>query len=67
MFADPIYGGNKDKIGWKMIGFPGVMANNAENVKTYSDGRRSPPTPSASPTCPEGGAPWQPNFLPSTS
>jgi len=40
MFSDPIYGGNKDKIGWKMIGFPGVMANNAENVKQYSDGRR---------------------------
>jgi gluconate 2-dehydrogenase gamma chain len=40
MFADPIYGGNKDKAGWKMLGFPGVMANNAENVKQYSDGRR---------------------------
>lgn len=40
MFADPIYGGNKDKIGWKMLGFPGVLANNAENVKQYSDGRR---------------------------
>jgi gluconate 2-dehydrogenase gamma chain len=40
MFADPIYGGNKDKAGWKMIGFPGVLANNAENVKTYGDGRR---------------------------
>jgi gluconate 2-dehydrogenase gamma chain len=40
MFADPIYGGNKDKIGWKMLGFPGVMANNAENVKQYNDGRR---------------------------
>ena len=23
-FADPIYGGNKDKVGWKMIGFPGA-------------------------------------------
>jgi gluconate 2-dehydrogenase gamma chain len=23
-FSDPMYGGNKDKIGWKMIGFPGV-------------------------------------------
>ncbi len=40
MFADPIYGGNKDKVAWKMLGFPGVMANNAENVKQYSDGRR---------------------------
>ena len=32
LFADPIYGGNKDKAGWKLIGFPGVMANNSENV-----------------------------------
>jgi gluconate 2-dehydrogenase gamma chain len=22
-YADPIYGGNKDRIGWKVIGFPG--------------------------------------------
>jgi gluconate 2-dehydrogenase gamma chain len=22
-YADPIYGGNKDKVGWKVIGFPG--------------------------------------------
>ena len=22
-FSDPIYGGNRDKIAWKMIGFPG--------------------------------------------
>src|SRR3546814_11729955 len=22
-YADPIYGGNKDQIGWKHIGFPG--------------------------------------------
>jgi gluconate 2-dehydrogenase gamma chain len=40
MFADPIYGGNRDKACWKMIGFPGVAANNAENVKSHSDGRR---------------------------
>lgn len=40
MFADPIYGGNREKVCWKMLGFPGVAANNAENVKKYSDGRR---------------------------
>jgi gluconate 2-dehydrogenase gamma chain len=45
LFADPIYGGNKDKVAWKMLGFPGVMANNAENVKQYSDGRRFPANP----------------------
>jgi gluconate 2-dehydrogenase gamma chain len=26
-FADPIYGGNKDKIAWKMIGFPGAYTD----------------------------------------
>ncbi|MFL6674140.1 MAG: gluconate 2-dehydrogenase subunit 3 family protein [Massilia sp.] len=26
-FSDPIYGGNKDMAGWKMIGFPGAYAS----------------------------------------
>ena len=25
-FADPVYGGNRDKVGWKLIGFPGVAS-----------------------------------------
>src|SRR5262245_59816405 len=25
MFADPIHGGNRNKAGWKIIGFPGVI------------------------------------------
>ena len=25
MFADPIYGGNKDFAGWKLVGFPGTQ------------------------------------------
>ena len=25
-FADPIYGGNQGKIGWKLLGFPGVAS-----------------------------------------
>ncbi len=24
-FADPIYGGNRDMVAWKMIGFPGAL------------------------------------------
>ena len=39
MFADPIYGGNRDKAGWKMVGFPGVIANNRVNIATYRDKR----------------------------
>ena len=25
-FADPMYGGNRDKVGWKLLGFPGVAS-----------------------------------------
>jgi hypothetical protein len=25
MFADPLYGGNKDFAGWKLVGFPGTQ------------------------------------------
>ncbi len=37
MFADPIYGGNRDKAGWRLIGFPGVIAVNRENVEKFRD------------------------------
>jgi gluconate 2-dehydrogenase gamma chain len=36
-FADPAYGGNKDMVGWKLIGFPGVPA-----VYTDRIGRNEP-------------------------
>ncbi|WP_431280649.1 gluconate 2-dehydrogenase subunit 3 family protein [Humitalea sp. 24SJ18S-53] len=35
MFADPIYGGNQNKVGWKMLGFPGVIQNNRNHVVAY--------------------------------
>jgi len=34
-FADPIYGGNRDKVAWKMIGFPGAIAIYSDHIKTY--------------------------------
>jgi gluconate 2-dehydrogenase gamma chain len=37
MFSDPIYGGNRDKAGWRMIGFPGAIAVNRENVEKFRD------------------------------
>src|SRR3954468_12786746 len=37
MFSDPMYGGNKDKAGWKLIGFPGVIAVNYQNVEKFRD------------------------------
>src|SRR6476619_323168 len=38
-FADPIYGGNRDKVAWKMVGFPGVIAIYSEHIKTYRNRR----------------------------
>ena len=34
-FADPIYGGNRDKASWKMVGYPGLPAAYKEEIKTY--------------------------------
>ena len=34
-FADPVYGGNRDKIGWKLVGFPGVAAVYTEHVDKH--------------------------------
>jgi len=34
-FADPIYGGNKNKAAWKMIGFPGLPALYANLIDEY--------------------------------
>jgi gluconate 2-dehydrogenase gamma chain len=27
MFSDPVYGGNRDMVGWKLIGYPGAQRN----------------------------------------
>ena len=37
MFSDPIYGGNRNKAGWKMIGWPGVIAVHRDNVAKFRD------------------------------
>ena len=50
MFSDPIHGGNRDKAGWKMIGFPGIIAVHRENVEKYRDKRIHRRITSASPT-----------------
>lgn len=35
-FADPMYGGNRDKVGWKAIGFPGVGAVYINTVENFN-------------------------------
>ena len=37
MFSDPIHGGNRDKAGWKLIGFPGAVAVHREHIAQYRD------------------------------
>ena len=34
-FADPMYGGNKDKASWKMIGFPGATAMYTDKIEPF--------------------------------
>jgi gluconate 2-dehydrogenase gamma chain len=42
-FSDPIYGGNRDKASWKMLGFPGLPATYADKVDEYLTKRYTAP------------------------
>ena len=35
MYSDPIYGGNRNKAGWAIIGFPGIIAVHRDHVEQY--------------------------------
>ena len=43
MFADPIYGGNKDMAGWKMLGFPGARYDYRDWVDRHGQRYDLPP------------------------
>ncbi len=42
-FSDPIYGGNRDKASWKMLGFPGLPATYAGKFDEYRSKRYTAP------------------------
>jgi gluconate 2-dehydrogenase gamma chain len=42
-FADPIYGGNKDMVAWKMIGFPGARYNYLDWIDRHNERFPLPP------------------------
>jgi gluconate 2-dehydrogenase gamma chain len=42
-FADPMYGGNRDKAGWKLVGFPGVAAVYTPHIGKYNQPYRVEP------------------------
>jgi len=38
-FSDPIYGGNRNKASWRMLGFPGLPATYADRLEQYRNKR----------------------------
>ncbi len=42
-FADPAYGGNRDMVGWRMVGFPGAYAQYIDLVELYDLPYTRPP------------------------
>jgi gluconate 2-dehydrogenase gamma chain len=42
-FADPVYGGNRDLVAWKMIGFPGARYNYLDWIERHNERYPLPP------------------------
>ncbi|TFY97196.1 gluconate 2-dehydrogenase subunit 3 family protein [Ramlibacter humi] len=42
-FSDPLYGGNRDMAGWKLIGFPGARYDHTSFVKKHGEKYPLPP------------------------
>lgn len=42
-FADPLYGGNRDMAGWRMVGFPGAFAHFSQWVGHHGAAFNRPP------------------------
>jgi gluconate 2-dehydrogenase gamma chain len=53
--ADPIYGGNRDMVAWKMIGYPGARYNYLDWVGRHNEKYPLPPVSMV------GRAEWTPN------
>jgi len=34
-FSDPLYGGNADMVGWKLVGFPGAFASFSNDIERH--------------------------------
>jgi gluconate 2-dehydrogenase gamma chain len=43
-FSDPVYGGNRNKASWTMLGFPGLPATYADKMEEYRDKRYVAPS-----------------------
>jgi gluconate 2-dehydrogenase gamma chain len=54
-FSDPIHGGNRDMVGWKMIGFPGIRYDYRDWIGRHNERYPYPPVSIA------GRADWTPH------
>ncbi|MET4071301.1 gluconate 2-dehydrogenase gamma chain [Bradyrhizobium sp. S3.2.6] len=54
-FSDPIHGGNRDMVGWRMIGFPGIRYDYRDWVGRHNERYPHPPVSIA------GRADWTPH------
>lgn len=54
-FSDPIHGGNREMVGWKMIGFPGIRYDYRDWVGRHNERYPHPPVSIA------GRADWTPH------
>ena len=55
-FADPIYGGNRDMVAWRMIGYPGSRYNYLDWVHRHNERFPLPPVSMT------GRADWTPKI-----
>src|SRR5580704_561795 len=60
MYSDPIYGGNRNKAGWAIIGFPGVIAVHRDDIEKYR-GKPFPNKPLGIADMSWGNASWPQN------
>ncbi len=42
-FADPVYSGNRDMVGWKMIGHPGAKYDYLDWIERHNETYPHPP------------------------
>ena len=42
-FADPVYGGNRDMVGWKLLGFPGARYDYRDWIERHNEPYPLPP------------------------
>jgi len=59
MFCDPMHGGNRDLIGWQLIGFPGPYMSWARDVDQHSGQAFRPPPQSLSQILNRPVRPWE--------